>query len=377
MSKNRQLSFVVIGLALFSMFFGSGNLIFPLFLGQFAEDQWVFASLGFFTTAVLLPLSGVAAMVVYKGDYGTFFGCFGKKIGFLAILTLLTVWIPLGSGPRCAALAYASMLPYTDSPLPIWLFSIIYCSITLVVVYKKSRILDILGYFLTPLLLLCLAMIIIKGVNISDLIPSAVSLESLPRFFRGLSEGYNTMDLIASFFFSASIIEILRRQSDDEKLTLTTTLKASLVGAGLLAIVYVGLICLAVSHSGILNDVPKEQLLVYLAKNVLGSQLGVVASLAVFLACFTTSVALATVYAEFIAEKILGNKEKYHLGLIATQIVTFVMSITGLEGITAVTEPVLQIFYPMLMIMIAINLYRKWYEVSKIPQDNQLEVVEG
>lgn len=377
MPQNRQLSFIVIGLALFSMFFGSGNLIFPLFLGQVADSQWVYASLGFFTTAVLLPLTGVVAMVVYKGDYGTFFGCFGKKIGFLAILTLLTVWIPLGSGPRCAALAYASMLPYTDSPLPIWLFSAVYCLITFVVVYKKSRILDILGYVLTPLLLLCLAMIITKGVDLSAIVPSAISIETAPLFFRGLSEGYNTMDLIASFFFSASIIEILRRQSYNEALSLSTTFKASLIGAGLLAIVYIGLICLAVSHSDMLNDVPKEQLLVHLAKNVLGPQLGIVASLAVFLACFTTSVALTTVYADFLADKILGGQEKYHFGLIATQIVTFVMSITGLEGITAITEPVLQIFYPMLMIMITINLGRKWYQLSNKAPKSQVEIAEG
>lgn len=360
MSENRQLSFVVIGLALFSMFFGSGNLIFPLFLGQIAEGQWIFASLGFFTTAVLLPLTGVVAMVVYKGDYYTFFGCFGKKIGFISILTLLTVWIPLGSGPRCAALAYASMLPYIDSPLPMWFFSAIYCAITFGVVYKKARILNILGYVLTPLLLLCLALIIFKGVDLPALAPAAVSSETLSFLFRGLSEGYNTMDLIASFFFSASIIGILKRASHNEARSLSTTLKASLVGASLLAIVYIGLICLAVSHSDTLYNIPKEQLLVYIAKDLLGPQLGIIASIAVFLACFTTSVALTTVFADFLAERILGSRDQYHLALFITQSVTFVMSITGLQGITAVTEPILQIFYPMMMIMIVINLGRKW-----------------
>ena len=79
MQNNRQLSFVVIGLALFSMFFGSGNLIYPLFIGQLAEGQWITATMGFLLTAVLVPLAGVAAMVVYKGDYTAFFGCLRKK----------------------------------------------------------------------------------------------------------------------------------------------------------------------------------------------------------------------------------------------------------------------------------------------------------
>lgn len=360
MSQNRQLSFFVIGLALFSMFFGSGNLIFPLFLGQVTQDQWVVASLGFFTTAVFLPLIGVIAMVTYKGDYYTFFGCFGKKIGFISILILLSVWIPLGSGPRCAALAYASMLPYTESPVPIWIFSALYCSLTYLVVCKKARILDVLGYILTPLLLLCLATLIIKGINFESLAPASLSSESLPYIFRGLSEGYNTMDLIASFFFSASIIDILRRTSNDEARSLSTTLKASLVGASLLSIVYIGLICLAVSHGEALYTIPKEQLLVHIAKDILGSQLGIIASVAVVLACFTTSVALATVFANFLAERVFGGRDHYPTALFITQSLTFVMSITGLQGITAVTEPILQLFYPMLMIMIAINLTRKW-----------------
>lgn len=358
-NNRRQLSFAVIGLALFSMFFGSGNLIFPLFLGQIAESQWIFTSIGFFTTAVLLPLTGVIAMVLYKGDYGTFFGCFGKKIGFFLTLILLTVWIPLGSAPRCAALAYASMLPYVESPLPLWFFSSLYCIFTFIVVYKKTRLLDVLGYLLTPLLLLCLAVIIGKGIHLPALAPTEVSSDTLSFLFRGLSEGYNTMDLIASFFFSASIIDILRRSSHDESLSLKTTFKASLVGSALLAIVYIGLICLAVSHSEALYGIPKEQLLVHLAKNILGSQLGIIASVAVFLACFTTSVALATVFANFVAEKILGSRDHYPLALFITQGATFVMSITGLQGITAVTEPILQIFYPMLMIMIVINVGTK------------------
>ncbi|MBA3238565.1 MAG: branched-chain amino acid transport system II carrier protein [Parachlamydiaceae bacterium] len=370
MSQNRQLSFFVIGLALFSMFFGSGNLIFPLFLGQIAGGEWVYASLGFFLTAVLLPLTGIVAMLVYKGDYCAFFGSLGKTGGLLAILALLTVWIPLGSGPRCVALAYASMLPYLDSPPSLWLISALYCLTVFIVVYKKSRILDVLGYVLTPLLLLCLALIIGKGIDFQTLAIAPITGNSFSLFFRGLTEGYNTMDLIASFFFSASVIEILRNSSHDEAGSLSKTFKASIVGASLLAIVYVGLICLATSHEGQLHDIPKEQLLVHIAKDLLGTQIGLIASGAVFLACFTTSVALATVFANFLAEKLMGSSKYYPLALAVTQLATFGMSIIGLKGITAITEPVLQIFYPTLMILIVINVGRKWLPQPEVsPQE--------
>ncbi|MBA2728652.1 MAG: branched-chain amino acid transport system II carrier protein [Parachlamydiaceae bacterium] len=377
MTANQQLSSFTLGLALFAMFFGSGNLIFPLFLGQLAQDQWLAAGLGFGLTAVIVPLAGVFAMVIFKGDYTSFFGCLGKKGGLLAIFMLLTVWIPLGSGARCAMLAYSSILPYTENPISLWMFSAIYCALIGFVVYKKSRMLDLLGHVLTPLLLLCLGFIVAWGINFDAVAPRWTD-EAGTLFVRGLTEGYHTMDLIASFFFSASIIEILRRTSHNESLSLNKTLKASLIGAALLAVVYVGLICLAAGNAGLLEGIPKEQQLVVLAKAVLGSQLGIVASIAIFLACFTTSVALANVFTDFLAEKIFHDEAKSTMALVITQIVTFGMSITGLEGISFVTGPLLEIFYPMLILLIVVNVGRKFLtSAPKIEEAPDAEEIAG
>lgn len=375
MIANHKLSSFTLGLALFAMFFGSGNLIFPLFLGQLAQDQWVPAGLGFGLTAVALPLIGVFAMVVFKGSYKNFFGCLGKKSGLLITFLLLAIWIPLGSGARCAMLAYTSILPYTENPIPLWLFSAGYCSIVTWVIYKKSRMLDLLGHYLTPLLLICLGLIVAWGINLPAITPRWTS-EAGGLFLRGLTEGYHTMDLIASFFFSASIIEILRRSSHSESLSLNKTVKASFICASLLALVYVGLICLAAGHVETLQGVPKEQQLVVLAKAVLGSQLGIVASIAIFLACFTTSVALASVFADFLSEQIFKDESKYHLCLGITQLVTFCMSITGLEGISFVTGPLLEVFYPMLIVLIVFNLGRHFLTkrtVENDPEKNDLK----
>ncbi len=358
MTANHQLSSFTLGLALFAMFFGSGNLIFPLFLGQLTQDQWLSAALGFGLTAVIVPLIGVFAMVIFKGDYSSFFGCLGKKGGLFTIFMLLSVWIPLGSGARCAMLAYTSILPYLENVGPIWMFSAVYCTLVGFIVFKKSRMLDVLGHFLTPLLLLCIGVIVAWGINVDAITPRWTS-EASTLFVRGLTEGYHTMDLIASFFFSATIIEILRRSSHNESLSLNKTLKASLICAGLLAIVYVGLICLAAGNAGVLQGIPKEQQLVVLAKAVLGSQLGIIASVAIFLACLTTSVALASVFTDFLTEKVFGDESKYVLSLVITQSVSFAMSITGLEGISMVTGPILEILYPLLIVLIVINVGRK------------------
>lgn len=358
MSSSSNLSSCVIGLALFSMFFGGGNLIFPLFVGHLAEDQWFSATIGFLITTAAVPFLGVIAMVMFRGDYNAFFGCLGKPLGFLVTLVLLVVWIPLGSAPRCITLAYASLALYVPDAPPLWVFSIAYCIVVTLIINKKNRMIDILGYVLTPLLLLCLGLIVFKGIDLSSdtLLLSSPSFDFL---FFGLKEGYNTMDLIASFFFSASIIEILRKVSKDDASSLKKTLKASVLGVILLGLVYIGLILLASNHAEELQHVPKDRLLVHIAHTVLGPRLGIIAALAVFFACISTSIALISVFADFLAVNIFGNSNKYPLAIAISQVMTFGMSIFGLQGITAFTGPILQVFYPFLLVLIVFNVGKR------------------
>ena len=164
MTQKRQLRTIAIGFALFSMFFGSGNLIFPLAIGLNSADQWTWAATGFLLSGVLLPFIGIIAMVVFKGNYEKFFGSMGSLPGFLFTAALLTAWIPLGSGPRCVVLSYANILPYLGG-LPLWVYSFAYCLILYLVTIKKSRALDLLGYVLTPLLLVSLGCVIYLGLS--------------------------------------------------------------------------------------------------------------------------------------------------------------------------------------------------------------------
>jgi branched-chain amino acid:cation transporter, LIVCS family len=360
MIGNKKFSFVFIGLALFSMFFGAGNLIYPLFVGQMAQDQSIWASLGFLITGVGVPFLGVVAMIVYQGDYTKFFQCLGSRFGSLLIAILLTVWIPLGSAPRCITLAYSSMASYIDFG-PLWLFSLFYCTVIYFVIGTKGRMLDILGYVLTPCLLVCLGLIIYQGVSVTEMFP-APTKEGVKHFLAGLTEGYNTMDLIASFFFSASVIEILRSATQEKIQPVRITLKACIVGISLLALVYVNLIALAGVHYEVLDNVPKEQMLAHISKSVLGPHLGMISVAAIFLACFTTSVALVVVYADFLNKTLFKSHPSDFLAKMTTLAITFVISLTGLAGITMITAPILEIFYPLLIVMIIVNLSIKGYQ---------------
>lgn len=342
----------IVGLALFSMFFGSGNLIFPLSIGQQGQDHYLWGLAGFVLTGVFLPFLGVLTIVMYSGDYTRFFGTLGKRLGFLAAFILLTVWIPLGSSPRCITLAYVNMKPYLGN-MTLWLFSAFYCLLLLPISYRKSRALDILGYILTPLLLLCLLIVVIQGIRYS---PSfgASTISSVSLFQQGLLEGYNTMDLIASFFFASTIIATLREQASEGHVKLA--LKACIVGILILGIVYVGLVAVAAANAHILVGVSKDQLLARLVVELLGPELRMIATTAVVLACVTTSIALLIVYADFLVNSVFKGRISLLNGMWITSAATFGMSIQGFHGISLVTGPLLQIFYPLLILLMLWNM---------------------
>lgn len=362
MQSSSRPSQLVLGLALFSMFFGSGNLIFPLFLGQLAQGHWLIALAGFMITAVCLPLLGVVAMVMYEGHAKKFFDLLGRPWGFLLTLVLLLVWIPFGSAPRCISLSFASLSTYIPVGNP-WIYGAVYSVIAAFIVVQGSRMLSILGAYLTPILLLCLAAIFFGGFTFMP--ESASSQDVMSLTFTGIKEGYNTMDLIASFFFSASVIAILQKQGGSLASNLKLTFQAGVIAALTLAIVYAALLYTAATHSGQLAGVNKEQMLAHLAMITLGSHLGGIAAVAIFLACLTTSVALVAVFSEFLRDSVFRKQSMYGVAIVITSVISYFMSITGLEGITAVTSPALQVCYPLLLVIIVWGVAKKSLQIVR------------
>ncbi|MEC7839033.1 MAG: branched-chain amino acid transport system II carrier protein [Chlamydiota bacterium] len=350
-SKSYRLA---IGLALFAMFFGSGNLIFPLSIGYFSQDQWVWGSLGFLLTGVLLPFVGVITMVIYQGDYTKFFEVLGKKGGFLFAFALLSAWIPFGSGPRCVVLSYANVEGFLFN-VPLWAYSIVYSAIVYIIAFRKSAALDILGYILTPLLLLCLASVVYLGVQGSTGIIEG-SVKAPVAFSHAVIQGYQTQDLIASFFFAAAVIDIVSRNLKDGISPLKATFHSSIIGVTLLGIVYIGLIILASSSGKLLNGVTDDYLLTTLVNNFLPPKLAFTGSFAVALACLTTSVALTFVYADFLQANFFQGKNGHAIAIFITVGITFLFSLAGFETISSVISPLMQFFYPCLILMIIWNL---------------------
>lgn len=368
MIHTRKSTIVAAGLAMFSMFFGAGNVVFPLALGQIAQDKNLFAILGMLITAVCVPFAGLIAMTLFNADHKSFFGRIGKVPGFLVATAIMGLIGPFGAMPRCIALSYSTAKSFLPD-VSLELFSFIACLIVFLFTFKRNNIIEILGYFLTPILLGSLAIIVIMGLwNRSE---QPISDHThFSAFLKGLLDGYKTMDLLGAFFFSSVVIlglkNSLPENETSQKSLIKTTLKASIIGAILLGATYVGFSYVASFHSLALTSVPSDELISMIAAHVLGPYASIVACLAVAFACLTTTIALAAVFAEFINEDIFFDKLGYIPALIITLVITYFVSTLNFKGIAAFLEPILVVCYPALIVLTLLNIAYKLFGFKPI-----------
>lgn len=368
-SDNKSTSWPT-GLAMFSMFFGAGNIVFPLALGQYAQDQNIYAILGLLITAVGVPFLGLIAMTLFNGNYRYFFDRIGSIPGFIVALIIMGLIGPFGALPRCIALSFSTLKLYMPG-INLNVFSLISCILIYVFTFRKNNIITVLGYVLTPFLLFSLVVIIIKGIGYSTIAPLTDHPPSTI-FLMGLKEGYQTMDLLGAFFFCSVVLACLKKntcetqEQQNHKKTLLITLKASAIGASLLAFVYIGFSYLSAFNSASLMGTAKDELLGTIALQVLGPYAGIIVSLAVALACLTTAIALAVVFAEFLQTTICRDKINYQTALITTLVISFCISTLDFMGIARFLAPILEICYPALITLCILNIGYKLFQFKPV-----------
>ena len=360
------------GLAMFSMFFGAGNVVFPLALGVYAQDKNLFAILGMLISAVGVPFTGLIAMTLFNGDYKKFFERIGIVPGFIVAAAIMGLIGPFGAIPRCITLSYSTIKLYLpDMFLSLPMFSVVSCLIIFAFTIKRNSIIDVLGYVLTPLLLGSLSIIIVKGLFFSPAAPH-VDYSQPEVFLLGLFEGYQTMDLLGAFFFSSVVLTCLEKGGASEgehrnyKRLIFQALKASCIGAFLLSLTYVGFSYIAAFNSESLANVAKDELAGKIALLVLGPHAGLIAGIAVALACLTTAIALASVFAEFIHKDITLGRVNYGTSLVITLAISFFVSTLNFTGIAQILAPILQICYPALIVLSMVNIMFKLYHFMPV-----------
>ena len=348
-------------MAMFSMFFGAGNIVIPLGLGQVSGEHTAVALLGLIVTAVGVPFLGIFAMLLYGGDYKAFFGRLGKWPGFLVALLIMGLIGPFGGLPRCIALSFSTTKMFLEE-LSIIPFSLFTCLFIYLTTIKKSRVCDFVGWVLSPIFLLAFLFIILIGFidTRAEILPSALS--STEAFFLGLTSGYNTMDLLGSFFFSTVVVGSLKQLSCstsgafDRPLLLKNALISSGIGAFLLASLYVGMSFIAALHSSQMTEFSSDKLLAAISLHLLGKYAGIITCLAVVFACITTAIALASVFAEFAKSLLFRDKISYKTALIGTLTISFFVSTLEFQGILQFLIPIVQILYPILIVLCIVNV---------------------
>ncbi|MBM0047091.1 branched-chain amino acid transport system II carrier protein [Anaerococcus sp. mt242] len=350
-----------IGFALFSLFFGAGNLIFPPFLGRTYGSNWLVASIGFILTGVGLASVAVYSMAKKNGDIKEFTKVGGEKLGNLVLLIISVVIGPLGAIPRTAATSGEVMIA-SGINISYNLFIILFFGLTLIFILTDNKLIDLIGKYLTPLLLVVLFFMIISGIVNPIGNPSISSMTKVHTFTKSVVEGYNTMDALASIVFAPIVIKSLIEKGYENDIR-RKTVQVILVAATGLVLVYLSLTYLGATSTQSYTDInSRVQLLIILARSILGSFGKYILAAIIVLACFTTSVGLTSSISDMFT-KIFDDKISYNTTAIIVIIISIILSMVGVDGIINLTMPLLTFIYPIVLVMIILNLLN--YNLSK------------
>lgn len=345
---------IVIGFALFAMFFGSGNLIFPPYLGRIVGDEYVSAMLAFMIMGVGLPLLGVMATAKVGGDFGIAADKVGKVFSIILMTALILAVGPFLAIPRTAATTYEiSIRPFLPQVNMIVAISG-YFIVNLFFVLTPSSVMDVIGKFLTPILVVVLSVLIIKGI----LFPIGVVRQGMMEhvFTGSLIEGYQTMDALAAVCFGGIMVATVKEKGyQTSKQIIGITLKASLIAIIGLGTVYGGLMYLGAHSSNILGQVEKTTLVVEIARQILGNLGTIFLGVAVGLACLTTSIGLTATGAKYFSRISKGRVSYTTIAIVITMI-SIGIACLGVDNIVGITTPVLKILYPVIMVLVILTL---------------------
>lgn len=357
--KNKDIA--VVGFALFSMFFGAGNLLFPPYLGLISGEQWLTSLAGFVLADVGLALLVITTASKCGGELDSVLSRAGNNMAkFVGISSVLCIG-PLLAIPRTAATTFemglSPIIGEVDSIAPI-IVSVVFFLLTLILTIRPSKVVDIIGKILTPVLLIALAILIVIGI-ISPIgeISSNVLIEK-NLFAEGVSQGYLTMDALGAAALATVIIgSIGERGYTNPKDKVKITIKAGIVAGIALTLVYGGLTFLGSMLSSTYGvDTPQASLMVVITSSLLGHPGRIVLGIIVTLACLTTSIGLTSASAKYFSS-ISNDKIKYETVVISICVFSAIVSNFGVSTIIKFSAPVLEIVYPVLIALVVMTLF--------------------
>ena len=348
---------IVVGFALFSMFFGAGNVIFPPYLGFGAGTQWVNGFLFYFIADIGLALFALFTLLKVGGSENIT-GRIGSVASNILMSALILCIGPMVAIPRTAATTFEmSVAPLISGVSPV-IFSVAFFIVVLLLSIRQSAVIDVVGKVLTPALLIGLLVLIIKGI-ISPL-GSIVNphVDSSFVIVNGIKSGYQTMDVLAALAFGIIILKSAQEKGYSDARESSKMIRAAAVIAGvLLLIVYFGLTYLGATSASLFSlGISRAELVIGIVERLLGKTGLVIFAVVVALACMTTAVALVSSAASFF-EKLTKGRLSYATLVIIICVFSAVISNLGLDRIVAVASPILDIVYPPTLVLIALSWF--------------------
>ena len=368
--KLSKKSLLVVSFMLFSLFFGAGNLIFPPFLGQNAGSNMVPAILGFLTTAVMLPVLGVVVVAKFDGlDKLS-----GKVCGWFGLVFTLLIYLSIGPGlgiPRAASvpfeMAVAPYLPSTANKT-LWMvvYSLIFFLVVLWLCMTPQKLVKRIGYILTPSLLILLVFLFVSFLFLGkvDISKPTADYAKLP-FLKGFTEGYQTMDTIAALNFGLVISSALIGFGvKDMNGRIKYTIISGIIAGVILASVYLMLSYMGMASSGVYdiqeNGAWTLRCIVY---QIFGFPGAILLASIFTLACMTTCVGLINSISSYFAY--LFKKTTYKMWVIVITCFSFFVCNLGLNAILKISIPILNIIYPVAIVLIILGLTNKLWKNNK------------
>ncbi len=353
---------VVTSFALFSLFFGAGNLLLPPLLGYNAGENWFWVTIGFMITAVVIPIIGILAHAKLQGTLYDF----GKKVSptfsliYCIIIYVIAVAIP---SPRTAAATHEIAIHpvFGTSPL---LTSAIYFSLVLVFVLNRSKILNLIGKFLTPFIVIILLAVIGIGLSSTSLATGTSAIEA--PIVTGILEGYQTFDAIGAVVVGAVIIISLNfknmKVSQFESKRKLIRQSGFIAGTGLF-VIYAGLIAVGAYYgsqievnSELNTDMQRANLLRGISISALGTFGNTVLSILISLACFTTAVGIVAGTADYFKGLLKNSQMTYVAVAIIACMAGVGVGQLDFKTIIHIALPVLMFIYPVTIALIILNV---------------------
>ncbi len=359
MSRKKITDNIICGFALFAIFFGAGNLIFPPYLGVISGNNWGIANIAFLLSDPLLPILGVIVTALLGGQATDL----GKRVSkhFSIIIGAISIILigPLFAVPRTGATTHEIFVQSFVPSAPQWITSLIFFGLTLYIAIHSHTVIDAIGKYLTPILLFILLLVFIAAV----VQPNAgfQTTTSAGLFSQSFKEGYQTMDALGAALMAGVVISDLTRRGYTEK----KEQHQMMFGVGIVSFILLALVYSSLTYAGATvstvydSTIQRPALLIGLIEQLLGSFGKVAMGIAVSFACLTTSVGLITTCGHYFST-LTNGKLEYKKIVVVSVVISFLLSLLGVDALLQLAVPVLSAIYPMVIALIFLSIFDRY-----------------